>query len=169
MNLPIIRNLSVPVSNPVSKGYVDAMATGIEWTMPVEDGTEYHDVIVEHLGGLEYRCTAKTNLGDKSIDYPKYQDKPEDQTIENWIANMQKYEIMAGVKIYYDIWNFEDDDELYKKLFTAFENEQKSRKLLSVPVTGSVRYRTDNNTVEVFTDGKWLIMSAAPEENDLSK
>lgn len=149
MNLPIIRNL-------------DAMATGITMTMPVEDGTEYYDVIVEHLGGLEYRCTAKTNLGDKLIDYPKYQDKPEDQSIGNWLANMKVQEITAGVKIYYDIWNFEDNSELNKELLEAFENEQRIR-LPMTPVTGSVRYREDNNTVEVFLDGKWLIMSAAPK------
>jgi hypothetical protein len=150
---------------PIPQSFVDDMATGITMTMPVEDGTEYYDVIVEHLGGLEYRCTAKTNLGDRSIDYPKYKDKPEDQTIENWIANMQKYEIMAGFKIYYDIWNFEDNDELYKKLFETFENEQKGRKLLSRPVTGSLRYRSDNDTTEVFMDGKWMIMSAASAQS----
>lgn len=145
----------------VPKSFTDAMTTGITMTLPVEDATEYYDVIVEHLGDLEYRCTAKTNLGDKPIDYPKYEDKPEDQTIENWIANMQKYEIMAGVKVYYDIWNFEDCDKLYKKLFETFEREQKSQDLRR-PVTGSVRYREDNGTMEVFANNKWLLMSGNP-------
>jgi hypothetical protein len=145
--------------NAVPKSYLNAMTTGITMTMPVEDATEYYDVIVEHLGGLEYSCIAKTNLGDQPVDYPKYEDKPEDQTIGNWIANMKVPQIIAGVTIYYDIWNFEDCDELYKELFEAFEREQKSRKALSRPVTGSVRYREDTGFIEAFTGGKWVQMT----------
>jgi hypothetical protein len=131
-----------------------AMA-GVEWTMPVEDGIEYYDVEVKHLGGVEYQCIAKTSEGDKPIDYPKYEDKPEDQTIGNWIANMQKYEIMAGHKVYYDLWNWEDNSALNKELLEEFENGKKCLLPLSPP-TGSLRLRLDNNTTEVYDGSEWI-------------
>lgn len=140
------------------KSYVDAMQNGMTLTMPVEDGTEYYDVIVEHLGGTEYQCTAKTNFGDKPIDYPKIEDKPEDQTIHKWIADMKDYEIMAGHKIYYDIWNFEDNSTLNKKLLEAFENAKKIRRPMT-PVEGSARWREDLNGMEIYVGNKWVQMS----------
>lgn len=133
----------------------DAFANGLTVTVPVDDAIEYYDIIVEHLGGMDYRCTAKTNVGDRFVDYPKYEDKPEDQSIGDWIANMQRGEIMAGFRVYYDIWNFEDANELYKELFETFEREQKNRDALSRPEIGTLRFRSDTNTTEVFTGTEW--------------
>jgi len=134
---------------------------GTTWSAPVESGIEYYDVEVEHLGGVEYRCIAKTSVGDRPIDYPKYEDKPKDQTIGNWIANMKKYEIMAGHKIYYDLWNFEDNSALNKELLEAFENGKRCL-LPMAPVEGTLRYREDNQTTEVFVGGRWMQMGGSP-------
>lgn len=132
---------------------------GTTWTAPVADGIEYYDVEVEHLGGVEYRCTAKTSDGDKSMDYPKYEDKPKDKTIGKWIADMTMPQVMAGHKIYYDIWNFEDNSALNKELLEAFENAKIIRRPMT-PVVGTLQYRLDTETTWVFTGSEWIQFGA---------
>jgi hypothetical protein len=145
-------------ANEISLDDFSICMIGTTWSMPVEDGIEYYDVEVEHIGGTDYRCIAKTSAGDKPIDYPKYEDKPEDQTIGNWIANMQKYEIMAGHQVYYDLWNWEDNSALNKELLEEFENAKRCMLPLA-PAEGTLRYRLDNQTTEVFANGTWLMFA----------
>lgn len=155
------------MSDPlVPDSFINTMQEGVTLSQPVT-GPDIYEIDVEHLGGTKFRCTAKTSDGDIPVEYPKLKNKPAHLDIDTWIAGMNEAEIKAGAIIYFDLWNFEDDSEINKTLFTKFDKAVKSFPFRPtvIPV-GTLRFRTDNEYLEVYTGEEWTQFSAPTDARE---
>jgi hypothetical protein len=145
-----------------TKSYVDALAQGMNWVMPVMDKSQpiVTEVVVKHLGGYEYECIAKTsNMGEFPVEVPTPAVNI-GQSLYTWAYELSDAEILAGAQVFFDIWAWHDSSEYYRELMDIFARIAKA-KLSRDPnphKTGDARYDPNEEAVYCYDGMRWVKM-----------